>query len=61
MREVYELEKLWTLGPNYDDQTKAMLERDKFLKAAELGQTLDKNAGVADDTKEKDGKKSENS
>lgn len=61
VREVYELEKLWTLGPKYDDQTKAMLEREKFLKAAELGQTLDKNAGVTDDTKERESKKSESS
>ena len=25
MRAVYELEKLWTLGSKYDDQSKAML------------------------------------
>jgi len=42
VREVYELEKLWTLGPKYDDQTKAMLEEDKLRQAAELGIKLDK-------------------
>lgn len=42
VREVYELEKLWTLGPKYDDQTKAMLREEKLRQAAELGIKLDK-------------------
>lgn len=42
VREVYELEKLWTLGPKYDDQTRAMLEEEKLRQAAELGIKLDK-------------------
>ena len=42
VREVYELEKLWTLGPKYDDQTKAMLEEEKLRQAAELGIKLEK-------------------
>ncbi|XP_078344252.1 uncharacterized protein LOC144629882 [Oculina patagonica] len=41
VREVYELEKLWTLGPKYDDQTKAMLEEEKFRQATEFGIKLD--------------------
>ena len=41
VREVYELEKLWTLGPKYDDQSKAMLERERFVGAVELGTKLD--------------------
>lgn len=28
-RERYELEKLWTLGPKYDDQTREMEKREK--------------------------------
>ena len=42
VREVYELEKLWTLGPKYDDQTKAMLEEEKLRQSAELGISLQK-------------------
>ena len=45
MREVYELEKLWTLGPKYDDQSRAMLEQESFFRAAELGTKLDNHAG----------------
>ena len=41
VREVYELEKLWTLGPNYDDQSKAMLERERLVGAVELDTKLD--------------------
>ena len=41
VREVYELEKLWTLGPKYDDQSKAMLERERLVGAVELGTKLD--------------------
>jgi len=49
VREVYELEKLWTLGPKYDDQTKAMLEEDKLRQAAELGIKLDKPVSELDE------------
>ena len=42
VREVYELEKLWTLGPKYDDQTRAMLEGEKLRQATELGIKLEK-------------------
>ena len=28
-RQKYELEKLWTLGPEFDDQTLSMLEYEK--------------------------------
>ena len=41
VREVYELEKLWTLGPKYDDQSKAMLERERLVGAVKLGTKLD--------------------
>lgn len=36
-RAVYELEKLWTLGPEYDDQSKAMLQKERFIRAVEFG------------------------
>lgn len=48
VREVYELEKLWTLGPKYDDQSKDMQEREKFLRAAEFGRTLEENVSDTD-------------
>ncbi|KAJ7340068.1 Mitochondrial assembly of ribosomal large subunit protein 1 [Desmophyllum pertusum] len=41
VREVYELEKLWTLGPKYDDQSKAYLEEEILRQAAEFGIKLD--------------------
>ena len=41
VREVYELEKLCTLGRKYDDQSKAMLERERLVGAVELGTKLD--------------------
>ncbi|KAK3753338.1 hypothetical protein QZH41_015275 [Actinostola sp. cb2023] len=37
-REVYELEKLWTLGPKYDDKYKALLDDEEFLKAMFVGE-----------------------
>jgi len=46
VREVYELEKLWTLGPKYDDQSKSILDRESFLQAAELGTKMDDHGGV---------------
>lgn len=49
VREVYELEKLWTLGPKFDDQSKAMFEREEFLRATELGTTQDEHAGAVDE------------
>ena len=42
VREVYELEKLWTLGPEYDDQSRAFLEEERFRQATEYGKKLDK-------------------
>ena len=30
-REKYELEKLWTLGADFDDQYKAMVEQDSAV------------------------------
>ncbi|EDO37578.1 predicted protein [Nematostella vectensis] len=36
-RELYELEKLWVLGPRFDDQYKAMMEHDEFLQTVYLG------------------------
>lgn len=42
VREVYELEKLWTLGPQYDDQSRAFLEEERFRQATEYGIKLDK-------------------
>ena len=41
LREVYELENLWTLGPKYDDQSKATLKRERLVGAVELGTKLD--------------------
>lgn len=49
VREVYELEKLWTLGPKYDDQTKAMLEEEKFRQATEFGIKLDNQVTELDE------------
>ena len=48
MRDVYELEKLWTLGPKYDDQSKAILEYESFLQATEFGISLDKDSSITD-------------
>lgn len=45
VREVYELEKLWTLGPEYDDQSRAFLEEERFRQATEYGIKLDKPVG----------------
>ena len=45
VRAVYELEKLWTLGPKYDDQSKAMLEQERFMGAVELGVKVDDSTG----------------
>ena len=39
VREVYELEKLWTLGPQHDDQFRAMLQEDEYLNATHMGTT----------------------
>lgn len=44
MRAVYELEKLWTLGPKYDDQSKAMLQQERFMEAVEFGTNMDESA-----------------
>lgn len=44
MRAVYELEKLWTLGPKYDDQSKAMLQQERFMGAVEFGTNMDESA-----------------
>jgi hypothetical protein len=37
VREIYELEKLWALGPKYDDQYKALVEEEEFLQAVFIG------------------------
>ena len=44
MRAVYELEKLWTLGLKYDDQSKAMLQQERFMGAVEFGTNMDESA-----------------
>ena len=44
VRAVYELEKLWTLGPKYDDQSKAMLQQERFMGAVEFGTNMDESA-----------------
>lgn len=44
MRAVYELEKLWTLGSKYDDQSKAMLQQERFMGAVEFGTNMDESA-----------------
>jgi len=36
-RALYELEKLWTLGPQYDDQYRSLIEQEDFLKAVFTG------------------------
>ena len=41
MRQVYELEKLWLLGPKYDDQYRAMIEEEEYLQATYTGKHLD--------------------
>ncbi|XP_068719857.1 uncharacterized protein [Montipora capricornis] len=48
VRDVYELEKLWTLGPKIDDQSKAILEYESFLQATEFGISLDKDSSITD-------------
>ena len=35
-RELYELEKLWTLGPTFDDQLQIMMEKEKKFEIEDL-------------------------
>ena len=35
-RELYELEKLWTLGPSFDDQLQVMMEKEKEFEMEDL-------------------------
>ena len=46
VRELYELEKLWTLGPCYDDQYRALLEEDKQMDTAFLGRITDEKGTI---------------
>lgn len=40
MRELYELEKLWLLGPEYDDHLQRLLRHQESLRQA-LSQPLE--------------------
>lgn len=45
-REFYELEKLWTLGPEYDDQLRRLKEHEikvqETLDSVDVGRTSNK-------------------